>query len=622
VSTNGHGNNKLVALAIGAIGVVYGDIGTSPIYALKETFHSDNHKMLVEKATVYGALSRYVMRADNHGEGGILALTSLITGDTKADKPAGITKKSKLTLVILGLFGTALLYGDGMITPAISVLSAVEGFKYATNTFEPYVVPLAIIIIVGLFAVQRFGTGKVGAVFGPIMLVWFAVLAVLGITNIVKHPSVLQALNPKWIIEFFQAHPGKSFLALGALFLVVTGGEALYADMGHFGRKPIALGWFALVMPCLVLNYFGQGALILAEGDGIFDEEKLQHPFFKMGPDWAIWPLAILATMATIIASQALISGVFSLTQQAMNLGYAPRTPLVHTSSTEKGQIYIPAINWSLMIACVALVLGFQSSGALAAAYGLAVTATMVITALLFGVVATERWGWSKAKAWSLSGLFLVVDLGFLIANVFKIPQGGWFPLVVGIGIFTLLTTWKKGRELVAERMRKGREPLSEFAQGLLQETSHRPMRFRGTAVFMFSEPGVAPPALIATIRYHASLHETVYVVSVHTTETPTVDDANRIVSQHVGAGITQVTISFGYFEEHRVPPVLKEHFKIPDNTVYFVGRERVMATKKTGMALWRESLFVTMNKNAADVANFFSLPSDHIVEVGTRVDI
>jgi KUP system potassium uptake protein len=448
-----HTSAKYTAgLALGALGVVYGDIGTSPIYALREAFHGD--RLTPDRTNVFGALSiifwamviivtikylTFVMKASNQGEGGILALTSLIRSEPEAGDTDRSPRRSKYVLVLLGLFGTAMLYGDGMITPAISVLSAVEGLEVRTSAVDGWVVPIAVAILIGLFSIQRFGTGRVGAVFGPIMILWFSVLAVLGVVKIFDEPAILQAMNPLWAARYFGHEPWDAFVSMGSLFLVVTGGEALYADMGHFGRKPIALGWYFVVFPALLLNYFGQGAHALV------NPSTVKNPFYLMTPDWALLPVVVLAMMATVIASQALISGVFSLTQQAMQLGYAPRGRISYTSSTEKGQVYISHINWGLMLACVALVIGFGSSTNLAAAYGLAVTATMVVTALIFGHVARAQWGWSRLRTYLLVGLFLVVDALFLGANILKIPKGGWFPLVVAAVIFTLLTTGSAG---------------------------------------------------------------------------------------------------------------------------------------------------------------------------------
>ncbi|MFN0091628.1 MAG: potassium transporter Kup [Acidimicrobiales bacterium] len=620
----GHAAGGLAGLSLGALGVVYGDIGTSPLYAIRETF--DHHPALVlDEANVLGVLSiifwslvvvvsvkylAFVMRADNGGEGGILALTALLPRAKRVGPAGGAAG----TLLLFGLFGTALLYGDGMITPAISVLSAVEGLKVATDAFDPYIIPLAVGILVGVFAVQRLGTGKVGNVFGPVMVVWFSVLAVLGIGEIVQEPGVLAAVNPLHGVRFFSRNPWEGFLALGSMFLCVTGGEALYADMGHFGRKPIQASWFAFVFPALTLTYFGQGALLIG------DPAAIESPLYLMAPEWAVVPLVVLATAATVIASQALISGAFSLTVQAIQLGYAPRLRVDHTSHTQRGQIYVPSVNWVLMLACVALVLGFRSSTNLAAAYGLAVTATMVVTALIFAYVARHHWGWGWPVVGALSAVFLTVDGAFFAANLFKIPDGGWFPLVVGLILLVLLTTWKRGRELVGERLQRGRMPLGEFVAGLAAEPL---ARAPGVAVFMFSEPGATPPALATNVRLNRVLHERVLVASVVTSDRPRVPPAERVEVNELGEGFAQVSLHYGFMEEPTVgldlPPALGLD---PARTVYFLGRETVLSTSRVGMAPWRERLFALLTRNAANAARFFDLPPDRVFEVGMHVDI
>jgi KUP system potassium uptake protein len=653
-SHGGHGGHvskgRMFGLTLGSLGVVYGDIGTSPIYAIREALGHGAHVLVTgpkghdghpavpfNPTVVYGALSIvfwalviiisikylfFVMRADNHGEGGILALSALLPSKKQsADQPrSGIAAKAALgsgVLLLLGLFGTALLYGDGMITPAISVLSAVEGLELVSTSFTPYIIPISIAIIVGLFAVQRFGTGKVGQVFGPIMVVWFATLAVLGTKNIIGSPEVLKALNPIWAVRYFQANPWKGFLSMGSLFLVVTGGEALYADMGHFGRRPIMLGWFAVVLPALLLNYFGQGAQILKDKG-----EFLQEAFFRMAPKWGLLPLVLLATVATVIASQALISGAFSLTQQAVNLGYSPRVEIRHTSSTEKGQIYIPQINLALMVACVLLVLGFRTSSALAAAYGLAVTACMFITTLIFARVAQSHFKWSKTKAWIICGPLLAIDAVFLGANLFKIPQGGWFPLVVGLFVFTLLTTWKTGRAVVAQRLRRGAVTLPDYIASITG--GKNPVtRVSGTGVFLFSEPGIVPPAMQANVRHNRVLHERVYVVSLFNENTPTVDAADRVQKVDLGFGVSQVTIHYGFMEQFDVHTDLSKDLTTDvRDAVYFLGRENLRPSPNDGMAPWRESLMRTMSRNTTDIGEFFQLPSDRVFEVGMKVDL
>ncbi len=543
------------ALVIGALGVVYGDIGTSPLYAFKEAFTEETHELAVDKINVYGVCSLafwaliiiisikylfFVMRADNHGEGGILALTSLVMKKNQKVLKAG-------ALVTLGVFGTALLYGDGIITPAISVLSAVEGMEEVNESFADWVVPIAVVILIGLFLVQRRGTGAVGRVFGPIMVIWFSVLAILGVRWIIHEPAIFQSVNPVWALRFFEHESMKAFLSLGSIFLVVTGGEALYADMGHFGRKPIAVGWYCLVLPALLLNYWGQGAFLLEN-----PEQVNQKFFFLMGPAALKLPLVILATMATIIASQALISGVFSLTQQAVQLDYLPRIRIDHTSHHHSGQIYVPLVNWALMVACVGLVIGFQTSTALAAAYGIAVTMTMAITTLIFFRVLTDRWEWPRWKAFLLCVPLLVVELGFLGANIPKIPHGGWFALGVGAVLMVQMSTWRRGRQLVAARIKRGERPIGEVLD------SHTDIKkVHGTGVFLFKDLGMAPPALVNNLNHNKVLHQTTLIVSVETADAPRVEPAARAVVTKVEPGVFQVLLSYGFMEDPDVPAAL-----------------------------------------------------------------
>jgi KUP system potassium uptake protein len=616
---------KTVGLAFAALGVVYGDIGTSPLYALRETL-SEQHNIPVTETSVVGVLSlifwslilviavkyvTFVMRADNHGEGGILALTSLIT-------PRNGATGNRRWLVLLGLFGTALLYGDGAITPAISVLSAVEGIEVVTPTFTPFVIPIAIAILIGLFAIQHRGTGTVGRMFGPIMVVWFFTLTVLGVVHLADAPQVFRALNPAHAIGFFTTYTSRAFVALGSVFLVVTGGEALYADMGHFGPRPIRLGWFTMVMPALLIHYFGQGALLLSH------PESLEQVFFLMAPEWARIPLVILATFATIIASQALISGVFSLTLQAVQLGYSPRVRIAHTSETERGQVYLASVNWILMAACIGLVLGFRSSAHLAAAYGVAVTATMVITAILFGVLAHEHWRWSTARVVTLVGAFLVIDLAFFGANLLKIPAGGWFPLVAGLLVFLLLTTWKRGRELVYRYSDRGRQPLGAVIENL--ERSGAP-RVPGTAVYMTPNPGEVPPAFLANLRANHVLHEDVVFLSVKNAEIPHVLPAERDRLVNVTGAFHQLTLTYGFMDEPNVPVDIarimdKTVSFDPDHTTYFLARETVRATSRPGMSIWRERLFAALHRNATSAAEYFQLPAERTVAIGDTVEI
>jgi KUP system potassium uptake protein len=626
-----HGHTKpltpgyLAALSLGALGVVYGDIGTSPLYALRESL--EGHGLAPNPVNVLGVLSLifwslvlvisikyliFVMRADNDGEGGILALTALLM-------PSKIVRGGgRWLLILLGLFGTALLYGDGIITPAISVLSAVEGLKIVTTAFEPYILPIAIVILVLLFLIQPRGTGAVGRLFGPIMIIWFVTLGVLGLWHIIQEPSVLVALSPTYAINFFIVDGFKGFLVMGSVFLVVTGGEALYADMGHFGKLPIRIAWFILVLPGLLLNYLGQGAFLLR------NPEAIENPFYLMAPPGLLIPFVMLATMASVIASQALISGVFSITMQAMQLGYTPRLAIRHTSSQEMGQIYIPTINWLLMIACIGLVLGFESSSRLAAAYGIAVTLTMIITTLLLLVLAKEKWKWPAAAYIPFGIVFLAIDAGFLGANLFKIPDGGWFPLVVAVLIFTLLTTWKRGTALVAERLKTGGLPVETFIDGLEWKEIKR---VPGTAVFMTRNTDTAPPALLANLRYNHVLHEKVVLLCAETAEVPRVLPARRKEIKELGHGFYQITLHFGFMEEINVPKVLENlvnddlSFR-PERTTYFIGRQTLFATDTPGMPLWRENLFITMHRNAGSAATYFALPPQQVIEIGTQLEL
>ncbi|HHC07600.1 MAG TPA: potassium transporter Kup, partial [Actinobacteria bacterium] len=527
-------------------------------------------------------------------------------------------RRSRRLLILVGLFGTALLYGDGMITPAISVLSAVEGIRVATPVLDPYVVPVAVVILVGLFLIQRHGTGTVGSIFGPVMILWFTTLALLGLPYVIANPGIVAAVVPTHAVRFFLDNGWNGFLTLGSVFLVVTGSEALYADMGHFGKTPIELSWYVVVFPALVLTYFGQGAFLLTHPEGI------TNPFYLMAPTWAVWPLVVLATAATIIASQALISGAFSLTMQAVQLGYLPRTRILHTSAAEAGQVYIPAMNWTLMLAAVGLVVGFRSSTALAAAYGVAVATTMVVTTLLIHSVMRERWRWATPVAAAVAAGFLAVDLGYFGANLFKIPEGGWFPLVVGLGIFTLMTTWKTGRELLAARLRSGELTVERFIGSVAER---EPTRVPGTAVYMFSQAFRVPPALLANLRYNRVLHETVVLLSVNVADVPRVPPAARAHVWDLGLGFHQVVLDYGFMEEPDVPAALaaitRPGFGIdPADTIYVLGRETVLATERPGMAIWREKLFAFMARNASNAARFFRLPSERSLEIGVSVEI
>lgn len=616
-------------LALGALGIVYGDIGTSPLYAFKETFRGHGHELHVTEANVLGVLSLifwslvaiicvkyllFVMRADNEGEGGILALTSFLL-----PLPRG-RRGTTWGLVLLGLFGTALLYGDGMITPAISVLAAVEGTTVAAPGLQRWIVPIAVVILVALFSIQRRGTTTVGRLFGPVMLVWFATLGILGFIHLLKEPSVLRALNPVYGITFFAENGFKGFLSLGAVFLVVTGGEALYADLGHFGRRPIMVGWFTLVFPALLLNYLGQGALLLGA------PASIQNPFFNLVPTWGVIPLVVLATLATVIASQALISGLFSLTMQAVQLDYAPRVRIDHTSPQAFGQVYIPAVNWGLLVACVGLVIGFRSSSALAAAYGVAVTATMVITTLLFAVVARRRLRWPLPAVVALATLFLALEGAYFGANLFKIPAGGWFPLVVGAVVFTILTTWHTGREIVRQRTRGAEVSLLTYVDDVLHDED-TPTRIRGTAVYLFGVPETAPPALRANLRHHHVLHERVVIASVLTAHVPRVRPRNRCEIRDYGAGVTSIVLHYGFMEDPNVPKGLTQGDAADlrldtDRATFFVASESLRVTDLPGMVRWRERLFTLIERNATSAADYFCLPPERMMIVGVPVDL
>lgn len=631
--SHGHGEGdgestggRLLVLSLAAVGVVYGDIGTSPIYAFRESFH---HSYGIDPtgANVLGILSlifwslvivisvKYlglVMQADNQGEGGIVALTALIL------PPDERVRGRRWMLALAGLFGAALLYGDSMITPAISVLSAVEGLEVATPVFEPYIIPITIGILVGLFIFQRSGTEGVGKVFGPVTLLWFLTLGVLGATKLVGSPEALAALNPLHAADFFARNGLRGFWVLGSVFLVVTGGEALYADLGHFGTRPIRLTWFGLVLPCLLLNYFGQGAMLLQ------NPEAVRQPFFLMAPDWALYPLLGLTTAATIIASQAVISGAFSLTRQAVQLGYLPRLEVEHTSAERLGQIYIPAINWTLMAACVGLVLGFRTSSNLAAAYGVAVTTDMVFTTVLFAVVARTRFEWSLLGTAALAAALLSVDLSFWGAMIPKIPQGGWFPLVVAGGVFLLMTTWKRGRYILADRLEELIVPVSEFMEKITEEP---PERIPGTAVYMDSRPEGTPPALLHNLEHNRVLHERAILLTLITREIPYVDDRERFEVDDRGKGIYRVLADVGFAEDPNVPELLRRleldgRGVDPDEATYFLGRETLIATDEPGMAKWRERLFALMSRNAERAPRYFHIPSDQVVELGTQVDL
>lgn len=616
---------RLVTLTLAALGIVYGDIGTSPLYSIKEVFGGAHHPVPITPENVLGILSlffwsliivvtlkyvSFIMHANNKGEGGIIALMTLALHQ---ETPG--TWQQKL-LVTLGLFGAALFYGDGVITPAISVLSAVEGLEIITPAFKPYILSISLVVLVGLFLFQRRGTAAVGALFGPVMVIWFAVLAALGALAIVENPSVLAAINPLHAFDFLTSNSLLGFFALGAVVLCITGAEALYADMGHFGAKPIQYAWLGYVMPALLINYFGQGALLLA------DPSAIENPFYLLAPEWARYPLVILATVATVIASQAVISGAFSITQQAIQLGYTPRLEIQHTSEKEIGQIYLPAINWLLLIAIVALVLEFRSSSDLAAAYGIAVTGTMLITDLLAIAVAVRLWKWNPARAILGALSFICIDLAFFLANSVKIPDGGWFPLAFGLAVFILLTTWKQGRELVSRRLADEAMELKSFVSNIVESGVER---VPGTAVFMTPNPGNVPHALLHSLKHFKTLHEQVVILSVQVFAVPYVPDFERVEVKPLHGNFSQVTVQYGFKDEPDIPAALLMcaqaglQFDLID-TSFFLGRETLIPKLSSEMAYWRELLFIALFRNAGSATAFFRIPSNRVVELGSQV--
>ncbi len=611
-------------LALGAIGVVFGDIGTSPLYAFKETF-AGHHPLGVDPVSIYGVISlifwtmmlvvtvKYVsviMRADNRGEGGSLALIALISrlspGDTRSAQ-----------LVLMGVMATALFFGDAIITPAMSVLSAVEGITVVEARMAPLVLPIAIAILLALFLLQSRGTAKVGAIFGPIVLVYFTTLAVLGVVNIFANPGIINALSPHHAVAFVADRPLAAFLALGSVVLSVTGAEALYADMGHFGAKPIRLAWYALVLPALMINYLGQGALLTAH------PEAVANPFFLMAPEWARLPLVVLATLATIIASQAVISGAFSVTMQAIQLGFLPRMKIVHTSASAFGQIYIPAVNWTLLVLVMFLVLGFQTSSNLAAAYGIAVTGTMLIDTVLVGVLVLTIWRWPAWWAAPLLAIFLIVDFAYFASNLTKVPDGGWFPLVIGLIGFTGLTTWSRGRALMQDRLRDSSMPMDVFIKSAASAATRVP----GTAVFMTTSPVGVPQALLHNLKHNKILHDRIMILTVVIDEVPYVSDEDRIGVKDLGGGFYRILIRYGFMQEIDIPAVLKKvencgpRLKMME-TSFFLSRQTLLASDKPGMAIWREHLFSWMMRNAESAMDFFKLPTNRVVELGSQVEI
>jgi KUP system potassium uptake protein len=618
-------DGRLALLCLGALGVVFGDIGTSPIYALREAFHGD-HATVPTPENILGVLSLilwaliivisikyllFVMRADNGGEGGIIALVALIN-------PSPPSRRGYYVLILMGLFGAALLYGDGTITPAISVLSAVEGLKVATPALEPYVVPITIALLIGLFIVQKRGTTDVGRVFGPVILVWFIALGVLGLSMIVREPSVLVAVNPYYGAEFLVHSGASGYLVLGTVFLVVTGGEALYADMGHFGLRPIRLSWFFVVLPGLMLNYFGQGALLLSKPEA-------SQPFYQIAPAWGLYPLVILATLATIIASQAVITGVFSLTRQAIQLGQLPRMKVMQTSREAYGQIYIPVMNWLLMVATIALVLGFRSSGNIAAAYGVAVSTDMVITTILAFFVA-RHWGWNPILLGALAAVLLVVDLSFFGANLLKVPNGGWYALAVGAFVFFVMMTWRKGRELVMAHLRKDTELLMLF---LTRIASNPPVRVPGTGVFLTEAGEATPPILLHHLKHNQVLHERVVFLTVQTERVPWVKAAQRLEVKRLGQGVYRVIVRVGFKQNCNLPVALRMCDRLEDlhvdldTTTFYVGVTLPIPTPNVpGMVLWRERLFAFMSRNAARRTDMYAIPSERVLVLGIQVDL
>ena len=621
-----HGSkDSLPVLALGAIGVVYGDIGTSPLYTMKESFLGP-HPLAVDPLHIFGVLSlifwslmlivtfKYVfvaMRADNKGEGGSFALLALISRNLEG-------KSWTASLVLMGVLATCLFYGDAMITPAISVLSAVEGLTVVEAGLQPLVIPIAIGILIGLFLIQARGTARVGKLFGPVVLIYFAVLATLGVSNILARPEIIGILSPHWAVQFFLYNPKLAFLALGSVFLAVTGAETLYADMGHFGRKAIGVSWLGLVYPCLILNYMGQGALLLDH------PEAATNPFYLMAPEWARLPLVGIATAATIIASQAVISGAFSITHQAVQLGFLPRLKTLHTSERAAGQIYIPAVNWTLLAMIILLVIGFKESTRLASAYGIAVSGTMLITTVMLGVLVTKVWRWNRVLAWGTIGLFMVVDGAYFASNITKIPDGGWFPLLIAAIGFTVLTTWATGRRLMRERLNESALPLEVFIKSAAGSTH----RVRGTSVFLSSASDTVPAALLHNLKHNQVLHERVILLTVAVEDIPYVEVPKRLEFHDAGQGFYRMILHYGFMEEVDIPRDLAwikgcgPAFDMM-STSFFLGRQKlIQSTKRPGMAPWRERLFAWMLKSSESAMEFFRLPTNRVVELGSQLQL
>jgi KUP system potassium uptake protein len=627
MENNHQHKTALHTMALAALGVVFGDIGTSPLYTMKEVFSVGHHPLLLNPANMYGILSLitwalimivsvkyvgFIMRADNRGEGGIMALLAL------ASRNAEGNKKKQRNIMFLGILGACMFYADGMITPAISVLSAVEGLEVAAPHMHTFIVPITLVVLFGLFWAQSKGTEIVGAFFGPVMLLWFGTLAVLGVINIAHDATILRALNPIYAVHFFTSQPWIAFVALGAVVLAVTGAEALYADMGHFGRFPIRLAWFGFVLPALLLNYFGQGALIL------HDANAVKNPFYLLAPEWALFPLIGLATVATVIASQAVITGAFSVSRQALLLGYLPRMHVSHTSESEEGQIYMPRVNWGIMLGVMALVLAFRSSGNLAAAYGIAVTGDMVITSLLAAVVFHEIWRWSKLKTAMLVSLFLVVDLAFFSANVLKIPDGGWVPLLIGTIIFVLMLTWKTGRSLLIKKVKSEAMAIEPFIEAV---GAHPPPRVPGTALFMTPNPEGVPHAMLHNLKHNKVLHEKVVILTVKFMDFPHTNMEERVSVEALPYEFYRVTMRYGFKDEPDLPrdlPLCSKYgleFDAMD-TSYFIGKEILIASKKSDMAFWRKKVFIGLFRTAETITNQFKLPPNRVVELGSQLII
>jgi KUP system potassium uptake protein len=627
MDNNNTHKTALHTMALAALGVVFGDIGTSPLYTMKLVFAEGAHPLVLNASNMYGILSlitwalilivsvkyvAFIMRADNRGEGGIMALLALASRNTEGNRV------KQRNIMYLGILGACMFYADGMITPAISVLSAVEGLEIAAPHLHSFIVPITLAVLFGLFWAQSKGTEVVGKFFGPVMLLWFGTLGVLGAINIAHDTTILSALNPIYALRFFTGQPWIAFVALGAVVLAVTGAEALYADMGHFGRFPIRLAWFGFVLPALLLNYFGQGALIL------HDAEAVKNPFYLLAPEWALFPLIGLATLATVIASQAVITGAFSVSRQALQLGYLPRMHIQHTSESTQGQVYMPRVNWGLMIATMALVLGFRSSGNLAAAYGIAVTGDMVITTLLASVVFIEIWRWSKLKAYALVTIFLTIDLAFFSANVLKIPDGGWVPLLIGVVIFMLMLTWKTGRYLVYTRLKTEAMAIEPFVEAV---GAHPPPRVSGTALFMTPNPEGVPHAMLHNLKHNKVLHEKVVILTVKFLDIPHTNLDERVTVEALPYEFYRVTVKYGFKDEPDLPRDLSLCTKYgleldAMDTSYFIGKEILIASHKSGMAFWRKKIFIGLFRSAETITNQFKLPPNRVVELGSQLMI